>query len=60
MNTFFPEIKKNFGFGCMRFPMVGEEIDEVQVAGMVDALIASRKAPRADQTDFFRSSVSTI
>ena len=41
MNTFFPEIKKNFGFGCMRFPMVGEEIDEVQVAGMVDAFLAA-------------------
>jgi len=27
MNTFFPEIRKNFGFGCMRFPVVGEEVD---------------------------------
>ena len=24
------KIKKNFGFGCMRFPMIGEEIDEAQ------------------------------
>ena len=22
------KIKKNFGFGCMRFPMIGEEIDD--------------------------------
>ena len=26
-NRFFGEIKKNFGFGCMRFPMKGEEVD---------------------------------
>ena len=30
------KIKKNFGFGCMRFPMIGEEIDEAQVSQMVD------------------------
>ena len=39
MNTFFPEIKKNFGFGCMRFPMAGEEVDEKQVTEMVDAFL---------------------
>ena len=27
------KIKKNFGFGCMRFPMIGEEIDEAQAEG---------------------------
>ena len=39
MNTFFPEIKKNFGFGCMRFPLDGEVVDEAQVAQMVDAFL---------------------
>jgi hypothetical protein len=35
-NRFFSEIKKNFGFGCMRFPMKGEEIDYDQVKEMID------------------------
>jgi len=36
MNRFFPEIKKNFGFGCMRFPMAGEQVDIAAVTEMVD------------------------
>ena len=37
MNRFFPEIKKNFGFGCMRFPTVdGETVDVGAVMEMVD------------------------
>ena len=36
MNEFFPEIKKNFGFGCMRFPMVDETVDVGSVMEMVD------------------------
>ena len=37
MNKFFPEIKKNFGFGCMRFPTVdGETVDVGAVMEMVD------------------------
>ena len=39
MNTYFPEIKKNFGFGCMRFPLAGEQVDEAQVARMVDTFL---------------------
>ena len=27
MNTFYPEIKKNFGFGMMRLPMKDGEVD---------------------------------
>lgn len=41
MNPFFPEIKKNFGFGCMRFPTVEEQIDIPQVTEMVDAFLAA-------------------
>ncbi len=35
----FPEIKKNFGFGMMRLPMIGEEVDIEQTKVMVDAFI---------------------
>ena len=41
MNRFFPEIKKNFGFGCMRFPMKGEVVDTAAVTEMVDFFMAS-------------------
>lgn len=39
MNTFFPEIKKNFGFGCMRLPMCGDEVNYDEVSKMVDTFI---------------------
>ncbi len=32
-------IKKNFGFGCMRFPMNGEEVDIEQTTQMVDTFM---------------------
>ena len=35
----FEEVKRNFGFGCMRLPMVGEEVDTAEVNRMVDAFI---------------------
>lgn len=41
MNSHFPEIKKNFGFGMMRLPMVGEEVDMQTTAKMVDAFLAA-------------------
>ena len=41
MNTYFPEIKKNFGFGMMRLPMVGEKVDLEHTARMVDAFLAA-------------------
>ena len=41
MNTYFPEIKKNFGFGMMRLPMIGEEVDIPQTTAMVDAFLAA-------------------
>lgn len=41
MQAYFPEIKKNFGFGCMRFPMAGERVDTAKVTEMVDAFLAA-------------------
>ena len=41
MNSFFPEIKKNFGFGMMRLPMIGEEVDMETTCKMVDAFLAA-------------------
>jgi predicted aldo/keto reductase-like oxidoreductase len=41
MNQHFPEIKKNFGFGMMRLPMIGEEVDMEQTKKMVDAFLAA-------------------
>ena len=26
-NPFFPEVNNRFGFGCMRLPMIGNEVD---------------------------------
>ena len=40
MNKFFPEIKKNFGFGCMRLPTIGDEIDTDAFCALVDKFIA--------------------
>lgn len=39
MNPFFPEIKKNFGFGCMRLPMIGDKVDIPQTTKMVDTFL---------------------
>ena len=38
-NIFFPEIHGNFGFGCMRLPMRGTDIDIEQMKQMADAFI---------------------
>ncbi len=40
MSKHFPEIKKNFGFGCMRLPTVDEHIDEGAFCAMIDKFIA--------------------
>ena len=37
----FPEIKKNFGFGCMRLPMNGDQVDLAQTRDMVDAFLSA-------------------
>ena len=40
MCSFFEKIQKNFGFGYMRLPMVGEEVDIPQTMEMVDTFLA--------------------
>ena len=37
----FEEVKRNFGFGCMRLPMKDGEVDKEEVNRMVDTFIAS-------------------
>lgn len=36
----FEEVKKNFGFGCMRLPMNGDAVDYAEFSKMVDVFIA--------------------
>ena len=38
-SKFFPEVNGNFGFGCMRLPMVEKEVDLPQFEQMVDAFL---------------------
>lgn len=41
-NAFFPEIRGNFGFGCMRLPMLDDKtVDTEQFGRMADAFIAA-------------------
>lgn len=35
----FPEVNKNFGFGCMRLPMKNDEVDHEQFCLMVDKFL---------------------
>lgn len=35
----FPEIKKNFGFGCMRLPMIEDQVDKAEFNRMIDTFI---------------------
>lgn len=36
MSSCFDKVKKNFGFGCMRLPMNGENVDTAEFSRMVD------------------------
>lgn len=38
--TYFDNVKKNFGFGCMRLPMRGEQVDYEEFTKMVDFYMA--------------------
>lgn len=38
-NKFFENIKGNFGFGCMRFPMNGSEVDYEETSKMIDTFM---------------------
>ena len=35
----FENIKKNFGFGCMRLPMKDGQVDNVEMCKMVDTFM---------------------
>ena len=39
MSNRFENVKKNFGFGCMRLPMNGEEVDQQEFTRMVDTFL---------------------
>lgn len=41
MSMQFPEVKKKLGFGCMRLPMAGDEVDEAEFCRMIDAYLAA-------------------
>ena len=41
MKHHFDKVKKNFGFGCMRLPMRGEEVDYEETKKMVDAFLSN-------------------
>ena len=44
----FPDVKKNFGFGCMRLPMDGEKVDYAEFrASTISTPHASTSAVRA-------------
>ena len=40
-NPFFPEIHGNLGFGCMRLPMAGREVNLPLFSAMTDAYLAA-------------------
>ena len=38
-NKFFPEIQGRFGFGCMRLPQIGDDVNHGETCQMVDAFL---------------------
>ena len=40
-NPYFENIHKNFGFGCMRLPMKGDQVDCEETSRMVDTFLAA-------------------
>ena len=41
MKNLFPEIKKNFGFGCMRMQTKGDDVDYDEFRQMIDTFMAN-------------------
>ena len=41
MKNMFPEIKKNFGFGCMRMKLKGDDVDYEEFCQMIDTFLAN-------------------
>ena len=39
MSQYFNEIKKKFGFGCMRLPMKDGKVDVAELNSMVDTFL---------------------
>ena len=37
--NYFQNVKKNFGFGCMRLPMKDGEVDYTEFSKMVDTFL---------------------
>lgn len=38
-NKYFDNVQKNFGFGCMRLPMKGKEVDYEETCKMIDTFL---------------------
>lgn len=58
MVTNVENIKKNFGFGCMRLPMNGSEVDTEETCRMVDAFLEAGLIILIRHTDIYRERVS--
>lgn len=41
MNSYFDNVKKNFGFGCMRLPMTDGQVDYEETKKMIDTFLAN-------------------
>ena len=39
--TMFDNVKRNFGFGCMRLPMIDGEVDTAECNRMVESFLAN-------------------
>ncbi len=52
------KIRKNFGFGCMRLPMIGEDVDIEQTKQMVDCFLSRASIILTRPTATFRARAS--
>lgn len=49
----FANVRKNFGFGCMRLPMDGEKVDYAEFSRMVDPLSKTDSTISIRRTDIW-------